>query len=142
MKSQKIYWPWALGPRNYIWVNWTQKTYHVSNAFDLTYQTLAAIFTNRTSVSQESYNEINKIMKSQNIFWPWGLGTRNHIWTIWAQKTYRAICPEPEPQFSQAGPHFFENHQINPVKSWNLKTFLDLGIWSPETTLGPLGQVK
>ena len=27
MKSQKIFWPWALGPKNYIWASWAQKTY-------------------------------------------------------------------------------------------------------------------
>ena len=27
MKPRKIYWPWGLGPRNYIWANWAQKTY-------------------------------------------------------------------------------------------------------------------
>ena len=27
MKPQKMYWPWNLGPRNYIWATWVQKTY-------------------------------------------------------------------------------------------------------------------
>ena len=27
MKSYIIPWPWSLGPRNYIWVTWAQKTY-------------------------------------------------------------------------------------------------------------------
>ena len=58
-------------------------------------RTLAAIFTNITSFSQESWDESNKIMKSQKISWPWGLGPRNYIWATWAWKMYQTICPEP-----------------------------------------------
>ena len=58
-------------------------------------RTLAVTFTNRTSFSQESRNESNKIMKSQKMSWAWGLWPRNYIWVTWAQKTYRTICPEP-----------------------------------------------
>ena len=27
MKPQKIYWPWCLETRNFIWATWAQKTY-------------------------------------------------------------------------------------------------------------------
>ena len=27
MKSQKMSWPWAVGPKNYIWATWAQKIY-------------------------------------------------------------------------------------------------------------------
>ena len=44
---------------------------------------------------QESFDESNKIIKSQKISWPWGLGPRNYIWATWVKKTYPAISPEP-----------------------------------------------
>ena len=50
-------------------------------------RTLASIFKNRTSFSQESWDESNKIMRSQKIYWPWGLGPKNYIWANWARKT-------------------------------------------------------
>ena len=62
---------------------------------------LAAIFTNRASFSQESWAEFSKIMKSQKMSWPWGLGARNYIWATWAQKTYQAISPEPYYNFDK-----------------------------------------
>ena len=102
-------------------------------------RTIAITFTNRTSFSQESWDESNKIMKSQKISWPWGLGPGNYIWATWAQKTYPAICPEHWLQFSQTRSHFLKNHEMNPIKSWNLKKLLDLGVWDLETTLGHLG---
>ena len=40
-------------------------------------RTLAPIFTNKTSFFQESWDESNKIIKSQKIFWPMGLGSKN-----------------------------------------------------------------
>ena len=69
----------------------------------------------------------------------WGLGPRNYIWATWTQKTYPAISPEPWLQFSKTGPHFFKNHEMNPIKSWHLKKCLDLGVWGLETTFRPLG---
>ena len=93
-------------------------------------RTLATIFTNRASFSQELWDEFSKIMKSQKISWPCGLGPRNYIWAIWAQKTYQ-ICP-----------HSLKNHEMNPIKSWNLKKYLDLRVWGLETTFGPLGPKK
>ena len=60
---------------------------------------------------------MNKIMKIQKISCPWGLGPRNYIWATWDQKTYQAISPEPQLQFSQTGPHFLRNHEMNPIKS-------------------------
>ena len=76
------------------------------------------LFTNKTSFSQESWGESNKIMKSQRMSWPWHLEPRNYIWATWAQKTYpiQPISPEPWLQFSQTGPHFLENHEMNPIK--------------------------
>ena len=76
MKPQKIYWPISLGPRNYIWANWAQKTYPAKSA-------------------EQSWDKCNKIMKPQKIYWPWGLGLRNYIWATRVQKTYPAISPEP-----------------------------------------------
>ena len=55
-------------------------------------------------------------MKSQKMSLAWGMGPRNYIWVTWAQKTYPAISSEPWLQFSQRGPHFLKNHEINPVK--------------------------
>ena len=52
-------------------------------------------FTNKTSFSQESWDESNEIKKSQKSLWPWGVRPRNYIWAIWAQKRYKAINPEP-----------------------------------------------
>ena len=45
------------------------------------------------------------------------------------QKTYNAMSPEPQPQFSQTGLHFLQNHKMNPIKLWNLKTFHDIMVW-------------
>ena len=67
------------------------------------------------------------------------LGPRNYIWATWAQKTHPAISPEPWLKFSQTGPHFCKNHEINPIKLWNLKEWLDLGAWGLQTTSEPLG---
>ena len=58
-------------------------------------RTLAPIFSNRTSLSQESRDECNKIMLSQKNSRPWVLRPRNYIWANWAQKTNQAITPEP-----------------------------------------------
>ena len=57
-------------------------------------RTIAAIFTNRPSFSQESWDKSNKFLKSQNFFWSLGLPPGNYIWETWVQKTYQAICPE------------------------------------------------
>ena len=77
--------------------------------------------------------------ESHKTSWPWGLGPRNYIWFNWAQKTNPAVSPEPWLQFSQTGPHFLQNHNMNPIKLWNFKKFHDLGVWGLETTFGRLG---
>ena len=28
----------------------------------------------------------------------------------------KPLCPEPQLQFSQTGPHFLRNHEMNPIK--------------------------
>ena len=65
---------------------------------------------------------------------PWDLGHVNYIWATWAHRTYPSTSPEPWLQFSQTGPHFLKNHEINSIKSRNLKKCLDLGpknyIWA------------
>ena len=78
-------------------------------------------------------------MKPQKIYWPLGLGPRKYIWITWAQKIYPAISPEPWLQFSQTRPHFLKNHEMNPIKLWNIKKLIDLAAWSLETTFGLLG---
>ena len=55
------------------------------------------------------------------------------------QRTCQAISQESRPHFLQTGPHFFKNHGVNPIKSKNLKKYLDLGGWGLETKFGPLG---
>ena len=53
----------------------------------------------------------------------WGLGPKNyslikqfgHKAFVW-QRTYQAISQEPWLQFSQSGPHFLKNHEMNPIK--------------------------
>ena len=50
-----------------------------------------------------------------------------------------AISQEPLFQFSQAGPHFLQNHYINLTKLWNLKKDYDLGVCGLEFTFEPLG---
>ena len=52
---------------------------------------LAPIITNKTSLSQERWDETNKTIKSQKMSWPWGLKPRNCIWSTWDQKTYEAV---------------------------------------------------
>ena len=47
----------------------------------------------------------------------WGLGPKNYFRETWAQKTYKAVSVEPWLQFSQTGPDFLQNHNMNPVKS-------------------------
>ena len=109
MKSQKIDGSWGLGPKNYIWATAVHKTSSHKS------RTLAPIFTNKTSFSQESWEKSIKIMKSLKIYWLWCLGPRNYIWVTWAQKTYPTISPEPWLQYSQTRPHFFKNHKMNPI---------------------------
>ena len=53
-------------------------------------RTLAPLFTNSISFSQESWDESNKVMKSQNISWSWGLGPRT---TFKPLETRRHIHP-------------------------------------------------
>ena len=102
-------------------------------------RTLVPIFTNKTSFSQESWDESNKIMKSQKISWTWGLGPRNYIWVTLAQKTYQAISSEPWLKFLHTGPLFLKNNEINPIKLWNLKKCLHLVAWALKLHLGYLG---
>ena len=78
-------------------------------------KTVAPIFTNKTSFSQESWKKPSKVMKPQKIYWPWCLETRNFIWATWAQKTYPTKSLEPWLQYPQSRPHFFENCKINLV---------------------------
>ena len=132
MKSPKCFWPWGLGPRNYIWATWAQKIY-LAISPEPWFQFW------QTSFSQESWDESNKIMKLPKSYWTWGLGPKNYIWATWAQKTYPTISPQPWLQFSQTRPHFLKNHEMNPIKSWNLKKVINLGAWGLETTLEPLG---
>ena len=103
------------------------------------FRTRAPIFTSRASFSQEAWDDFKKIIKSGKMSWPWDLGPRDYIWATWAQKTYPAISLEPWLQFSQARPHFFKDHKMNPIKSWNLKKCIDLVTQGLETKFGPLG---
>ena len=80
-------------------------------------------------------DESSRIIKSDKISWPWGLGPRNYIWATWTQKMHPTISTGTQLYVSQTGPHFFQNYNMNPIKCWNLKKFLDLGFWGPETTL-------
>ena len=55
-----------------------------------------------------------------------------------AVKMYQAISLEPWPQFSQIGPHFLHNRNINPIELWNFKKNFDHAVWDLKTSLGPL----
>ena len=75
MKSQKIPWPWGLGPRNYILTTWAEKAYQsISPEPWLQFSQTQPHFLQ----NHESLDESNIIMKSQKIYW--GLGPRNYIW--------------------------------------------------------------
>ena len=50
--------------------------------------------------------------------------------------------PRTQLQFSQTGPHFLKDHEMNPRKLWNLKKYIDLRVWGLETTFGPLGSKR
>ena len=66
----------------------------------------------------------------------WGLETTlSHL----GQKTYPTINPEPWLQFSQTRPHFLKNHEMNPIKLWNLKKFIDVWAWGLESIFESLG---
>ena len=93
-------------------------------------RTLAPIFTNKTSLSQESWEKSIKIMKHQKNYWRWWLGSKNYIWATWAQKTYPTISPEPWLQYSQTRPHFSKNHKMNLINFEMSKNY-----WS--RSLGP-----
>ena len=112
MKPQKIYCPWGLGPRNYIWATRTQKTYPaISPEPWIQFSETRPHFFNNHEIN------VIKFLKPQKIYCHWGLGPRNYIWATRAQKTYPAISPEPWLQFSQTRPHFLNNHEINVIKS-------------------------
>ena len=100
-------------------------------------RTLGSVFKKRITFSQELQDTPSSIMKSQKIFWPWALGPKNYIWASWAQKTYPAKSPEPWLQFSQTRPHFLKNHEMNPIKLWNLKKFIDLEVWGLQNSPKP-----
>ena len=79
-------------------------------------RTLAAIFTNRTSFSQESRDESNKIMKSQKKIdlGAWGLETTFE--PLGPRRRIKPYVQNPKLQFSHRGPHFLKNHEMNPIK--------------------------
>ena len=55
---------------------------------------LASVFTSRTSLSQELWDQSNKIIKYQKISWPWGLGSRNYIWVWLPNCIWRLLANE------------------------------------------------
>ena len=136
MKSQNISSYWGLGPRNYIWVNWAHKTYPAISPKSWLQYSQAGPY------SRELCEESSKIMKYQNNSWLWDLESRNYIWANWAHKTYPARSPQPWLQYSHAQPHFLKNYKANPINSWTLKKFLDLGARGLETTFGPVGPTR
>ena len=100
-------------------------------------RTLASIFTNRPHFLK---NDEENLIKSWNLkkcldFGAWALETA--FGPIGPTRLYPAIYPEPWLQYSQIEPHF--NGETNPIKLWNLKTFLNLGAWGFEATFGPMG---
>ena len=64
----------------------------------------------------------------------WGLET-----TFGSLGSRRCIEPRTLAVIFTNRTWFFQNHEMNPIKSWNLKKCLDLGGWGLETTFGPLG---
>ena len=58
----------GMGSKNKIWAIWAWKTCSQKS------RTLAPVFTNKTSFSQDLWDKSNKFMKTKNICWLWGLG--------------------------------------------------------------------
>ena len=51
----------------------------------------------------------------------------------------KPLVENPNTNFQKEKPHYLKNHEMNPIKSWNFKTCLDLKTCCLETTFGPLG---
>ena len=133
MKFQKTLWPWGLEPRNYIWVNSVQKMH------------LAIFLEPYLQFSQTRPHFLNNHnmnpIKSLNFEKYLDLG-------VWDLKTRLGqLRPKKRikhNKFGTATPiftkntSFFENHNMNPVKLWNLNEYLDLWVWSLENIFGLL----
>ena len=65
-------------------------------------------------------------------FWHGLLSNHEH-------KYFFGLSPEPWLQFSQTWPHFNQNHKLNPIKSSNLKNFIEIEVWVMEIKFGSLG---
>ena len=111
------------------------------DSFNQKSRTLAPIFRNRTWFTQNKMNQIKlwNLIKFLDLG-VWGLETT--FGPFGAKKTCQAISPIPNLQFSQTGPHFLWNHEMNRIKLWNLTTFFDLGVWGLEITFKLLGLKK
>ena len=77
-------------------------------------------------------------MKSEKIYWPWGLKPRNYIWTSCTLKMYPIISPEAWPQFSQTGASFSQKSWDEFNKIMKRKKFIDVGVWGLDTAPRPL----
>ena len=73
MKSQRISWPKGLGPSNYIWTNWTKKTYPaISPEPWLQFLQRRPHFLENLVMNPIKFWNLKKIID----FWVWGLETR------------------------------------------------------------------
>ena len=133
MKSQKISWTWVLGPRNYIWVTLAQKTCPAISSEPW----LQFLHTGPRFLKN---NEINPIKL-------WNLKKCLHL-VAWALKLHLGyLGPEDVSNHKSRavasiftkGPHFLQNHNMNPIRLWNFKKFHDSRVWRLETIFGLLG---
>ena len=108
----KISWPWNLRSSNCIWVTWAQKTYPVigPEPWLQFWQTRPHFLKNHEINPIESWN-----LKKHLDLGAWGLETT--FGPLGSRKRIQpSISLEPWLQFSQAGPHFVKNHEMNPIK--------------------------
>ena len=82
--------------------------------------------------------DVRKILDPKAVtFGVWGLTTS--LRQVGSERRISSHKSETLTPISQTGPHFLQNHNMNPIKSPNFKKYLDLGVWGLETIFDSLG---
>ena len=133
MEPQKNYWPSGLGPRNYIWAAWAQKTYPtISPEPWLQYSQTGPHFFKNPKMNPIKFWNVKKLID----LGAWGLLETTFRPLGSRRLTLAWIFTKNRPEKT---PHFIKNHKLRLMNLWNLKNYLKLRVWGIKTSFGPLG---